>query len=144
MDLLKILALEPEELPIISACLQDAVIRIGDINFSPRTKQFVMVANRFEGEHDRNSKTGFRRRTGVTFSQVNKVRSQKIRQGADDAVLSLLALEFVTGSDAPEGVIKLVFSGGGTIELEVECVEVQMEDLGPRWETANVPTHDQE
>ena len=144
MDLLKILALEPEELPIISACLQDAVIRIGDINFGPRTKQFVMVANRFEGEHDQDAKTGFRRRTGVTFSQVNKVRSQKIRQGADDAVLSLLALEFVIGNDAPEGVVKLVFSGGGTIELEVECVEVQMEDLGPRWETANVPTHDQE
>lgn len=144
MDLLKILALEPEELPIISACLQDAIIRIGDINYGANSKQFVVVANRFEGEQDRIGKSGHRRRTGVTFSQVKKVRAQKIRQGVNEAVLSLLAVEFVADKQVPEGVVKLVFSGGGTIELEVECVEVQMEDLGPRWETANIPAHDQE
>ncbi len=144
MELLKILALEPEDLPVISACLQDAIIRVGDINYGPKSKQFVLVANRFEGEHDNNAKSGFRRRTGVTFSQVSRVRSQKIRQGANEAVLSLLAVEFVVGKSAPEGTIKLVFSGGGTIELEVECVEVQLEDLGPRWPTANIPTHEQE
>lgn len=144
MDLLKILALEPEDLPVVSACLQDAIVRIGDINYGPKSRQFVMVANRFEGEHDQTAKTGHRRRTGVTFSQVNKVRSQKIRQGVNDAVLSLLTMEFIAGKTAPEGIVKLVFSGGGAIELEVECVEVQMEDLGPRWETANIPKHDQE
>ena len=144
MKLLKILALEADDLPVISACLQDAVIRIGDMNYGAKAQQFVFVANRFEGEQDSNAKTGFRRRTGVSFSQVKKVRSQKIRQGVDDAILSLLAIEFVAGPDAPEGIIMLVFSGGGTIELDVECVEVQMEDLGPRWQTANIPTHDQE
>ena len=144
MDLLKILALEPEDLPVISAYLQDAIVRIGDINYGPKSRQFVMVANRFEGEQDQSAQTGHRRRTGITFSQVNSVRAQKIRQGVNDAVLSLLALEFIAGKDAPEGILKLVFSGGGAIELDVECVEVQMEDLGPRWETANIPKHDQE
>ncbi len=143
MDLLKILALEPDDLAVISAHMQDAVIRIADINYGQRSRQFVMVANRFESE-PAGKKAGHRRRTGITFSQVNIVRSQKIRQGAGEAVLSLLAVEFVAGDEAPEGVIKLVFSGGGNIELEVECVEVQMEDLGPRWSTANIPMHDQE
>lgn len=142
MDLLKILALDPEDMGVISACLQDAVIRIGDINYGAKSRQFVIVANRFESED--NTETGHRRRTGITFSQVNNVRSQNIRQGADDAVLSLLALEFIAGKEAPEGLVRLVFSGGGTIELAVECVEVQMEDLGPRWQTANIPAHDQE
>ncbi|HFC05687.1 MAG TPA: DUF2948 family protein [Rhizobiales bacterium] len=143
MEDVKILALEPEDLLVISACMQDAIIRIADISYSARTRQFVLLANRFEVEES-GTKTGHRRRTGITFSRVNKVRSHKIRQGADEAVLSLLAIEFEAGDVAPEGMIKLVFSAGGIIELDVECVEVQMEDLGPRWETKNIPAHDEE
>lgn len=142
MDLLKILALDPEDLPVISAYLQDAIIRIGDINYGAKSRQFVMVANRFENAD--NAKSGHRRRTGITFSQVTNVRSQNVRKETDDAVLSLLAVEFAANDVAPEGFIKLVFSGGGAIELAVECVEIQMEDLGPRWQTTNIPTHDQE
>ena len=144
MELLKILALEPDELLIISTYMQDAIVRIGDINFGPRSKQFVLVANRFEREVESGEKTGYRRRTGLSFSQVNNVRAKKIRQGAHDAILSLLSIEFAAGEVAPEGTIKLIFSGGGEIELEVECVEVQMEDLGARWPTSNVPTHAEE
>lgn len=144
MNPVKILALEADDLQVISAHLQDAIVRIGDINFSGKARQFVMLANRFEPGTDTGRGKGFRCRTGITFSQVEKVRAQKIRQGAPDAVLSLLAIEFVAGEMAPGGFIRLIFSGGGNIELQVECIEVQMEDFGPRWETENIPTHDQE
>ena len=148
MNVLRIVALEPDDLGVISAHMQDAIIRIADINYNSKLRQFVLVANRFEGEQAESSiigqvgHIGHRRRTGISFSQVRNVRSQNIRQGADDAVLSLLAVEFVAGKTAPDGVVKLVFSGGGSIELDVECVEAQMEDLGPRWATANIPAHE--
>ena len=144
MDAVKIIALDEDDLTVISAHMQDAVVRIGDIRFSARTRQFVLVANRFDWQEKGVKKSGYRRRTGISFSRVNAVRSHKIRQGADEAVLSLLAIEFKPGETAPEGCVQLLFSGGGVIELDVECIEVEMEDLGPRWGTKNIPTHDQE
>jgi len=142
MNLLRIIALEPDDLGIISAHMQDAVLRIADINYSAKARQFSLVANRFEIEQAEKSAPPHRRLTGISFSQVNAVRARRIRQGANEAVLSLLAIEFIAGKSAPDGVIKLTFSGDGNIELDVECVEVQMEDLGPRWSTKNIPAHE--
>ncbi len=157
MDDLRIAAFDSDDLSVISAHLQDAIVRIGDVNFNPKTRQFVLVANRFaweevveevveevakEAAEKPNSQQGVRKRTGLVFAGVSGAKSQKIKQGAPEAVLSLLAIEFEAGKEPPAGVIKLLFSGGGVIELDVECVEVEMEDLGPRWETGNIPAHD--
>jgi len=146
MNLLKIIALEPDDLGVISAHMQDAVIKIADISYSTKSRQFILVANRFEtektGDPKNANKSGYRRQTGVSFSQVNAVRSRRVRQDAGTAVLSLLAIEFIPGNATPDGVIRLTFSGDGSIELDVECIEAQMEDLGPRWSTANIPAHD--
>lgn len=149
MSDLRIAAFDGDDLNVISAHLQDAIVRIGDVNFNPKTRQFVLVANRFAWEDvaeeaggKTNSEHGVRKRTGVVFAGVSGAKSQKIKQGAPEAVLSLLAIEFEAGKEPPAGVIKLLFSGGGVIELDVECVEVEMEDLGPTWETGNIPAHD--
>jgi len=154
---LRIAAFDGDDLEIISAHLQDGIVRIGDINFNAKTRQFVLVANRFAWEVVVGEavvgeavvkekaiapKKGLRKRTGVMFADVRGVKSHKIKQGVADAVVNLLAIEFDAGDDAPAGIIKLLFSGGGIIELDVECVEVVMEDLGPVWETENIPTHD--
>jgi hypothetical protein len=141
MDLLKLAALDEEDLSILSAHLQDAVIRIGDIRFLPAQNRFALVANRFDWQDGRKD-GGMRRRCGVHFNRVRSVQSRNVRQGADDAILSLLAIEFRPGKDAPEGHVELTLSGNGSIRLEVECIEAKMEDLGPMWETGNVPTHD--
>ncbi len=58
-----------------------------------------------------------------------------------DGVLVLLALLFEPGATAPEGRIRLVFAGGATILLDVDCIEAQLGDLGPRWPTSSCPTH---
>ena len=59
-------------------------------------------------------------------------------------MLSLLAINFTPGNEPPEGTIELTFSGGGAIRLDVECIEVSLEDLGSAWESARVPSHDEE
>ena len=75
------------------------------------------------------------------FNQVTAARTQNIRQGEDDAVLELLSITF-EASDAPSGTISLTFAGGGTLKLDVECIEAQMSDMGAVWETPNKPEHD--
>jgi DUF2948 family protein len=139
MSQLKLTALDPADLEIISAHMQDAVMTIGDIRFLRSSGKFALIANRFLWQKE---KPPFeRRRTGLAFDRVREAKSQRIRQGADDAVLSLLSITF-TPAEEPSGTIVLTFSGGGAITLKVECIEARLEDLGPAWETPSLPSHD--
>ena len=144
-DLLKLTALDADDLRVISAHLQDAVMRVGDMRYLPVENRFAVVLNRFDWESAENAASGAghgftRRRTGLRFDRVSAVKASNIRQGAPDAVLSLLAIEFEP-ADEPSGFITLVFSGGGAIRLDAECIEAAMTDLGPVWETSGRPDH---
>jgi hypothetical protein len=139
MTKLKLSALDPADLEIISAHMQDAVIALGDIRYLKPQRRFALIANRFLWQTQKPPYE--RRRTGLSFDRVLAAKSQRISQGADDAVLSLLAISFTPG-EAPSGTIVLTFSGGGQINLEVECIEARLEDLGPAWETPNLPSHE--
>jgi hypothetical protein len=139
MASLKLDALDTADLEIISAHMQDAVITIGDIRFLKAQKKFALIANRFLWQTQKPPYE--RRRTGLSFDRVLRAKSHRILQSAEDAVLSLLSISFTPGED-PSGTIVLTFSGGGAINLEVECIEARLEDLGPAWETPNLPSHD--
>jgi hypothetical protein len=140
MEPLKLAALDTDDLAIMSAHLQDAVLKVGDMTFIPREKRFALVANRFDWEGDRRNQRQ-RRRTGLHFDRVLTAQRARIRSDAADAVLNLLAITFEE-TDAPSGVVTLHFSGGGAVRLTVECLEAAMRDLGPAWETGSRPSHD--
>jgi hypothetical protein len=141
--LLKLAALDADDLEVISAQLQDAVMRVGEIKYLPRQQKLALVANRFDWEEaeKKNSAPYRRRLCGVQFTRVNSVRSRMIRRDDEDGVLMLLAIGFEPG-DPPAGEIVLTFAGGGELRLDVECIEAKLEDLGPEWKTAAKPTHD--
>lgn len=146
MDPLKLAALDTDDLAVVSAHMQDAVIRVGDMKFLAADQRFVIVANRFDWSHAEgvHKKHAYRRRrTGLHFNRVLAARVQNIRQGNDEAVVSLLSITFEP-ADGPSGAITLVFSGGGQVRLEVECIEAQLSDLGAAWETASRPAHEDE
>jgi hypothetical protein len=141
MDLLKLVALDPEDLAIISTHLQDAVLRVGDIVFLPKERRFAIEVRRFDWE------AGFdqppqRRLTCMHFEQVKAVRVRGIDQTRKDAVLNLLAISF-DETDAPSGTATLIFAEGGAIQIDVECVELQMKDVGPVWAADGRPIHDE-
>lgn len=139
-DTLKLVALDAEDLAVVSAHLQDAVVKVADMAWIARDQRFALVCNRFDWE---GAARGLkrRRRCGLHFDRVLRVRQTKVRADAGDAVLNLLAVTF-EATDEPSGVVTLVFSGGAAIRLEVECLECQLRDLGPVWETASAPAHD--
>ncbi len=145
MTQLKLAALDAEDLAVISAHMQDAVLLVGDMKFMPGRGQFAAAANRFDWEHAENGhgerKNFQRQRTGLHFNRVLSARAMGINQGRDDGVLELLSITFEAG-EAPSGEIILNFAGGGTLRLTVECIEVQMSDLGTEWETQSKPEHD--
>ncbi len=136
--MLKLSALDTEDLAVISTHMQDAVLLVGDMQYSRLRKQFVALANRFAWDE---AETKQRRRTGLHFDRVLGVKSIGIDLAEKDAVMSLLSVTFAE-MDAPSGEVLLSFSGGATVRLIVECLECRMSDLGPAWSTAHVPHHD--
>lgn len=136
---LGLVALDAEDLEIISAHLQDAVVRVGDIVFLPKVRRFALVACRFDwlaAEEGRMERC----QTGLHFDYVDKVTFTGFRQSNTYMMLNLLSISFEPGK-SPGGVAVFTFSGGAAIRLFVECLEAQMHDLGPRWATHHKPGH---
>lgn len=145
MQPLKLVALDTEDLAVMSAHLQDAVLRVGDIAYMPARNRFAVMVNRFDWENAVEEGGGrrkkfLRRRSALRFDRVLATQAQGIKQGAKDAVLELLAVRFEQ-TDGPEGYIILVFAGGGAIRLHVECIEAELRDMGPVWRTGRRPEH---
>ncbi|MDC7742992.1 DUF2948 family protein [Rhizobium binxianense] len=139
---LKLVALDDEDLAVVSAHMQDSVFKVGDIDWSPRDAQFALAVNRFVWEGAERKRRGFeRRRAAVVFKRVLAVRSLGIDRGKRDEVLSLLALRFEQKGEGPEGTIELSLSGTASIALDVECIEVQLADIGGAWEASSKPRH---
>ena len=119
--------------------MQDAVIRVADIHWSATHKRFLMVANRYAWDAPEDKQ---RRRTGLRFNFVKNVRRVGPRVLVRNGVLSLLAMMFEADkTDTLSGFLTLQCSGGHSIRLEVECLDVQLDDLGPAWGTALEPQH---
>lgn len=142
MTSLKLLALDNDDLSVISAHMQDAVFRISDMSFQPRAGLFSLAANRFVWEDSAGRRKAYeRRRALLSFKRVSAVRSIGFDRANGDNVLSLLAVRFRAEGEGPEGVLELVLSGGGMIALDVECIEAQLADTGGAWETSLKPDH---
>jgi len=84
-------------------------------------------------------------RAGLHFDSVLKVQSSKVKLGAGEAVIDLLAVTFTpNGGEDPGGVVELVLAGGGAIRLTVECIEAELADLTQDWAARGTPDHDSE
>ena len=141
MEPLKLACFDADDLAIVSAHLQDALVRVGDLAYMPDRSRFALVTKRFDWEAK--PKDPRRRLTGLHVDRVLGVRTRGIDRARQDDMLSLLAATFEPG-DAPSGTVTLVFAGGACIQLDVECVEVCMSDLGPIWAAGRRPVHDVE
>jgi hypothetical protein len=144
-DELKLVALDKEDIAVVSAHVQDAMVRVADIFWQPQDHRFVLALNRFDWMTAVNAKPesnrDYRRcRTALRFERVNACKCRNLNQTNKDARLNLLAVEFAE-SDAPAGVVTLTFSGGGAIRLEVECLEAELADLGEVSAAALCPEH---
>jgi hypothetical protein len=141
MEPLKLAAFDPDDLAILSAHLQDAIFRVGDITYLPDERRFALVGRRFDWEAAEREPR--RRLTGCHFERVLSVKTRGFDRSHGDEVLNLLAVTFEP-AEAPSGAAILHFAGGGCIRLEVECVEALMKDLGPIWAAEKRPVHDVE
>lgn len=146
MEPLKLMALDAEDLTVISAHLQDAVLKAADISYWRIDNRFALLVRRFDWE---GAASGQKRRrlAALQFGKVRGVQSLGLAPADNSQVLNLLSVTFTAASptlDEPEGEIILTFSEGAAIKLNIECIEAQLSDLGPIWEAAGTPAHPSE
>ena len=142
MTEVKLIALDEEDLAVVSSLLQDAVVRAADMIYLPQQKRFAAIVNRFDWERAEKAGGGKdyrRRRTALRFDRVFGAKLKNVKPSSS-RVLSLLAVSFEPG-DPPGGRVTLTFSGDASIQLEVECIEAELKDLGLVWRTHSRPEH---
>ena len=142
MQPLKLVALDEQDLAIVSAHVQDAVMKVADIAWLPAEKRLLLTMNRFVWEKKTRlfSNAHERRRAVLHFDRVTHLKSAGIDRERGDDVLSLLAIRF-TATEAPAGHVELDFAGGATMSMDVECIEARLTDLGAAWQAAARPRH---
>ncbi|HLZ75535.1 DUF2948 family protein [Phenylobacterium sp.] len=133
---LRLLAQDADDLAILSAAMQDAVAKVGDIKYEAKARRLTIAFNRYCWEVD----GGARVRSGLQLGGVLNVQARRIRRNARDAVLEVLAVTFDEG-EAPGGIVTISCAGGGDLRAVVECVDAVLADISEPWPTPRAPTH---
>tara|TARA_A100001011_G_scaffold119894_1_gene126489 strand:- start:182 stop:625 length:444 start_codon:yes stop_codon:yes gene_type:complete len=140
---LKLIAKTDEDLRVISAHLQDSIVKTSDIANLKKNRIFLIQLNRFMWEDV--EKGVFRKnkriRTVLKFENVLKVRSKNVNQKKNDRFLDFLAIETFKMPDKNYE-MNLIFSGDIVIKLVAEAIEVTLDDQGSPWESKNKPKHE--
>lgn len=136
---LRLWATDAEDLQVVSALLQDAVLTAADLRWSQRELRFSMLVNRFRWEDRRDAE---RVRCVVDVSDVRRVAGQGVEPGSADTVLSLLSMTWEPGEDA-EGRLILTFAGDGAVMVEAACLDLRLADVTrpARAPSGRRPTH---
>jgi DUF2948 family protein len=126
---LKLIALDEDDLAVISAHVQDARVRIADIIWRQGEKRLVIGMSRLDWEQTLTGETAPRRlNAALRFDRVLSCRSRNIDPGTPEAMLDLVGIEFSEGA-APGGSALLLFSKGAALRLDLECLECELTDL---------------
>jgi hypothetical protein len=158
---MRLMAKDADDLAIIAACLQDALVPISEVQYLAGEQQFIMLLNRFRWErqpagrhipatgktepgdasfHDADDyfDTEQRIHCGLCIDKVTSVRSRGVNLKLRGKFLSLLTLQ-IDGQN-----LNLVFSGGGVIQLTVSELSLFLSDMGEGWPTQWRPDHERE
>jgi hypothetical protein len=144
---LKLRAEDADDLAVLSACLQDALVAVRDLGYLAELQNFVLVANRFRWESGLRPLPGEERHQrvlcAVTFSTVAGVSYRGFRRSDEDRILCLLAIRSELAA-AGGATILLEFAGHAAIRLDVARILCRAEDLGEPWPTPWRPRHDED
>ena len=146
---MRLLAETEEDLEVLSALLQDAIIPGEDMHHDRGGRRFVMVVNRFcwdlppvEGVTSQDGGPVYERRLcGVQIRNVTAVRQTGMPADRRAALLNLLAIRADTDG---AGTVRLewLFSGGAALQFDIDSLSVIAEDIDTGQPTPNRPVHD--
>lgn len=134
---LKLLAEDAEDLEVVAAALQDAVLKIGDISWEPKARRLTLAVNRYRWGAEEPERV----RAAVQVGSVLGVQARRLRRGASEAVVQLLTVTFEPG-EAPGGRLVFRFAGDADLAAQVECLDLVLADVSEPWAARSEPRHE--
>ena len=125
----KLIALDEDDLAVISAHVQDARVKTGNILWRQGEKRLVIGLERLDRDCELDGTEAGLLVSALRFDRVLSVKSRNVAMDKPDVAIELIGLEF-TPTDAPSGKVTLLFSGLGAMQIDVECLECELADLG--------------
>jgi hypothetical protein len=151
---LKVRAVDAEDVAVLAACLQDALVPASDMRYLAAENRFVLVANRFCWERlpasaldpaaGADLKGPFERvHCGLTFEHVTRVQTRGFDPAAEDADERLFEVLTILAESNPDGgaALTLLFAGRVAIRLDAARIEILAQDVGDPWPTLWRPAH---
>lgn len=139
---LRLMAEDAEDLKVISAAVQDAVLKAENIKFDRKRRRFTLEINRFQWEDAAQRGPKTRVRTLLAFDGVLGVKTRAVTKADPDLVMSLLSVSFAPEDEPPGGQVSILFAGDGELLLSVEALDVTLLDSAYEWATRRTPDHD--
>jgi Protein of unknown function (DUF2948) len=143
-DPLRLKAVDADDLSVMAACLQDALIPLSEMVFMPDERRFFAAFTRFRREclAAPDTSDGLTQcQSTLTFHGVEAVRHHGL-----DPRFGAVRLEFLTMVAEPgeDGLISvvLIFAGDIAIQLRVRAIEATLCDFGDPWTAAAAPHHE--
>lgn len=125
----KLIALDEDDLAVISAHVQDASVHVADILWRQSEKRIIIGMRRLDWDQVLSGQLKARRLvTALRFDRVLACQARKLSLDDGDAELELVGLEFHPGK-SPGGCVVLMFDGGAALRLDVECIECELADF---------------
>ncbi|AGT07939.1 DUF2948 family protein [Paracoccus aminophilus] len=143
---LALAAADGDDLQVIAALAQDAVLPVSDISYDSKRRYLALLLNRFRWEDleeaQRDQRPYERVRSLLVLSDVVRVQGDGIDRQDKDLVLELLSIGWEPGEDGC-GRILLQFAGDGTLMVDVECVNAELRDVTRPYiaPSQRVPSH---
>lgn len=140
---LRLIAETQSDLEVISAAVQDAVLKAENLKYDRKKRRFTLELNRFEWEDlAGKSQPKTRVRAILAIDSVLSVKTRAISKTDPDMVLSLLNCSFEPDAEPPGGKLSLLFAGDGELAFEVEAIDVTLLDSEYEWVTRHTPDHE--
>ncbi|MBI1187067.1 MAG: DUF2948 family protein [Alphaproteobacteria bacterium] len=140
---LRLAAEDGADLEVISAAVQDALVRVEGLAFDRRARRFTLTLDRFRHEAAHAAPPYERVQSALSLEGVLAIKTKRLRRDAPQALASILSLRFDPDPEPPGGTVHIILAGGGEIALTVECVDAALFDIGAPWRTPRRPAHDE-
>ncbi|WP_158915033.1 DUF2948 family protein [Caulobacter sp. S45] len=138
---LRLLALDADDLKVISAALQDAIAHVGDIRFEAQARRVTILFNRYRWEGGEcEGGSGERVCAALQFGDVSRVRQRGMTSEDPGALVSCMAVDFEP-CEAPGGSVLFRFCHGGDLRVEVDCIDAVLADVSEPWPATRAPDH---
>ena len=139
---LRLVAEDDADLKVISAAVQDAVLKAENIKYDSKRRRFTLEVNGFQWEDAPKRGPKTRVRALLAFDSVLGVKTRAVSKTDPDMVMSILSVTFEPDDEPPGGKVSILFSGDGELQLDAEALDVTLLDSEYEWATRHTPDHD--